>query len=183
MWQNAETDINTPIGGVPDRGPSPFTARFALEPQPVLRPPSDAFQLLHFSQVHCLQLPDPISNTAAQIDYPCALRCWQFMSENSVKWASMFSRSPNSILDLASYRCESSYSVEILSIDPLVIYLNNFLNDAEIRHLLNLGYDLYKLDAICVREKLIFGQSRVNYNSEDHVNLTVRRSQTALDQC
>lgn len=43
-------------------------------------------------------------------------------------------------IDHATYKCDQNYTVEILSIDPLAIYLNNFLNVAETRYLLALGY-------------------------------------------
>ncbi|KAI5865670.1 2OG-Fe(II) oxygenase family oxidoreductase [Durotheca rogersii] len=40
------------------------------------------------------------------------------------------------ILITEPYACEHNYSVEILSIDPLVIYINGFLKEFEIKHLL-----------------------------------------------
>lgn len=43
-------------------------------------------------------------------------------------------------IDPVTYRCDQNYRVEILSIVTLVIYLNDFLSDAEIRYLLALGY-------------------------------------------
>ena len=51
--------------------------------------------------------------------------------------------------DTASPSCEHNYSVEILSIDPLVIYLNNFVSDSEIQHLLDLGYVRRQMSALC----------------------------------
>lgn len=42
---------------------------------------------------------------------------------------------------LSPYTCvPHDYSIELLSIDPLVIYINNFLRDEEIEHLLELGF-------------------------------------------
>jgi hypothetical protein len=32
--------------------------------------------------------------------------------------------------------CENNYSIEILSINPVVFYINNFINDEEIKHIL-----------------------------------------------
>ena len=43
----------------------------------------------------------------------------------------------SSFSTIGSYHCELSYSVEILSFDPLVLYINNFLADTEIEHLLD----------------------------------------------
>jgi prolyl 4-hydroxylase len=41
--------------------------------------------------------------------------------------------------DPEHYSCDQSYTIELLSIDPLVIYINNFLSDEEIDHLLDMG--------------------------------------------
>jgi hypothetical protein len=38
---------------------------------------------------------------------------------------------------LAGYECVHSYSVEILSIDPVMIYVNGFIRGIEIDHLVN----------------------------------------------
>lgn len=35
-----------------------------------------------------------------------------------------------------SYACSHDYSIEILSTDPLILYINGFIQDFEIRHLL-----------------------------------------------
>lgn len=43
----------------------------------------------------------------------------------------------NSSESLAGYECVHSYSIELLSIDPLMIYLNGFIRDVEIDHLVN----------------------------------------------
>lgn len=34
------------------------------------------------------------------------------------------------------YECKHEYTIELMSFDPLVIYANNFVSDAEINHLL-----------------------------------------------
>ena len=34
---------------------------------------------------------------------------------------------------------EQQYATEILSVDPLIVYINNFVNDNEIDYLLKLG--------------------------------------------
>lgn len=41
----------------------------------------------------------------------------------------------------SQYVCDHNFSIEILSIDPLIIYLNNFLKDEEINHLLQHRYE------------------------------------------
>lgn len=37
---------------------------------------------------------------------------------------------------IASYDCKHEDTVELMSFDPLAIYVNNFISDAEINHLL-----------------------------------------------
>lgn len=69
------------------------------------------------------------------------LRCGQFISEHSsmvLNWApfNFFNSGP---LSLDSYSCVHSYTIELLSIDPLVIYINDFLSNDEIEHLLDIG--------------------------------------------
>lgn len=38
------------------------------------------------------------------------------------------------------HSCTHEYTVEILSFDPAVLYLNNFIKEHEIEHLLNITY-------------------------------------------
>ena len=40
-------------------------------------------------------------------------------------------------MSMAGYECVHSYSVELLSIDPMMIYINGFIRDVEIDHLVN----------------------------------------------
>ncbi|KAM3446478.1 hypothetical protein MY3296_009637 [Beauveria thailandica] len=70
-------------------------------------------------------------------------------------------------IDCTTYKCGQNYTVEILSIDPLAIYLNNFLDDAEIRYLLALGENIYR-------------PSEVVSHSGNVVNTTVRSSESAF---
>lgn len=35
------------------------------------------------------------------------------------------------------HQCNHEYSIQLLSLDPLVLYVNNFIKDEEIRHLLD----------------------------------------------
>jgi len=35
------------------------------------------------------------------------------------------------------HQCHHEYSVELMSLDPLVLYVNSFIGDQEIRHLLD----------------------------------------------
>ncbi|KAM3517241.1 hypothetical protein NHJ13051_009161 [Beauveria bassiana] len=65
------------------------------------------------------------------------------------------------------FKCDQNYTAEILSIDPLAIYLNNFLNDAEIRYLLALGENIYKPSEVASHSGII-------------VNTTVRSSESAF---
>jgi hypothetical protein len=39
-----------------------------------------------------------------------------------------------------SYSCTQNYTIEVLSIDPLVIYINDFLQAVEIDHLVAASY-------------------------------------------
>jgi len=41
---------------------------------------------------------------------------------------------------IAAIETTSSYTTEILSLSPLMIYINNFISIAETEYLLNLGY-------------------------------------------
>ncbi|KAJ8131025.1 hypothetical protein O1611_g2600 [Lasiodiplodia mahajangana] len=92
-----------------------------------------------------------------------ALRCGQFLSKNGVtlngalnKVASLplpstdlTPRQPDEI----PYNCDQSYTIELLSIDPLVIYINNFIRDEDIEHLLALGRDRSST-AMCSEDRL-----------------------------
>ncbi|KAK3349206.1 hypothetical protein B0T25DRAFT_569853 [Lasiosphaeria hispida] len=50
-----------------------------------------------------------------------------------------FRPSASKHFDPATYRCVHSYSIELLSIDPLAIYINNFLSNDD--YLLDLAKD------------------------------------------
>lgn len=86
------------------------------------------------------------------------LRCGQYISENvgisysnfsfmslSSGLGSLISPSSTTVvhrkLDADTYTCDQSYTIELLSIDPLVMYINNFMRDEEIDHILNLASD------------------------------------------
>ncbi|KAB5576187.1 2OG-Fe(II) oxygenase family oxidoreductase [Coniochaeta sp. 2T2.1] len=47
-------------------------------------------------------------------------------------------------LDADTYTCDQSYTVELLSLDPLVMYINNFMREEEIDHILNIAKDTYQ---------------------------------------
>jgi len=70
------------------------------------------------------------------------LRCGQFIAEHGGNPLNMitFPIFGSKRFDLATYSCVHSYSIELLSIDPLAIYINNFLTGDEINHLLNLTF-------------------------------------------
>ncbi|TQV90385.1 2OG-Fe(II) oxygenase family Oxidoreductase [Cordyceps javanica] len=70
------------------------------------------------------------------------------------------------VLDLSTYNCRQDYTIEILSIDPLIIYLDNFVNDMEVRYLLD-------------REPL-FLSSKVAREGSDVVDTATRRSETSF---
>ncbi|KAI1781310.1 2OG-Fe(II) oxygenase family oxidoreductase [Hypoxylon cercidicola] len=100
------------------------------------------------------------------------LRCGQFISEHSsiiLDWPpfQIFSSRP---LSPDSYDCVHSYTIELLSIDPLVIYINDFLSDDEIEHLLDIGTKR-------LRPSLVTSGSE---NFIEVLNQTVRQSQTAV---
>lgn len=40
-------------------------------------------------------------------------------------------------MHLNSYECTNNYSIEILSVDPVMFYINGFLTDFEIDYLIN----------------------------------------------
>jgi prolyl 4-hydroxylase len=63
------------------------------------------------------------------------LRCGQFISKH-ISIDDIATQKP---LVADSYTCDQSYTIELLSIDPLAIYINDFLRDEEIEHLLNLA--------------------------------------------
>lgn len=75
------------------------------------------------------------------------LRCGEFFSKHGITLGSAFDKIvslPSGLLtreqpDAGPYNCDQNYTIELLSIDPLVIYINNFLRDEEIEHLLTLG--------------------------------------------
>ncbi|KAF4458792.1 2og-fe oxygenase family [Fusarium albosuccineum] len=72
-----------------------------------------------------------------------------------------------------NYACTHEYSIELLSVDPLVIYVNGFIKDHEINHLLH-------------KTKDDFSPSYVyDYNTKENkissqVNSTWRSSQSAM---
>ncbi|KAI1125131.1 hypothetical protein F5Y10DRAFT_247723 [Nemania abortiva] len=108
------------------------------------------------------------------------LRCGQFLSKNGVTLSSTLDKIatlPLPFTDLIPrqpdeipYTCDQSYTIEILSIDPLVIYLNNFLRDEEIEHLLALGKDRFSTS-------MVFAGSD---GFREVLNKTMRSSQTAF---
>ena len=80
------------------------------------------------------------------------LRCGQFVSRHTDALSTVFrfkpalltSEASNAVAGIAAaevYTCEPHrYTVELLSIDPLVFYIDGFLRDVEIEHLLSLSY-------------------------------------------
>ncbi len=40
---------------------------------------------------------------------------------------------------LGTYNCNHQFTTEVVSLDPLMIYINNFLNPYEVEYLLDLG--------------------------------------------
>ncbi|KAI0102729.1 hypothetical protein GGR51DRAFT_526059 [Nemania sp. FL0031] len=108
------------------------------------------------------------------------LRCGQFLSKNGVTLNNALERIASLPLpfsdliprqpDELPYTCEQSYTIELLSIDPLVIYLNNFIRDEEIEHLLALGKDRFSTS-------MVFAGSD---GFREVLNKTMRSSQTAF---
>jgi len=122
-----------------------------------------------------------------------ALQCWQYISKHSsiLDWLPSKTAIPAAHVDMHAYTCSHSYTTELLSIDPLVIYINNFIHDEEIEHLLNLGqvqndkflYCFQWLTNITHFRKDKFRESRVfsgSGNFGDTIENTVRQSQTAV---
>ncbi|PWY96374.1 hypothetical protein BO94DRAFT_529756 [Aspergillus sclerotioniger CBS 115572] len=64
------------------------------------------------------------------------------------QWASkvsfLTSSKESSPVITSSYDCHHEYTIEFLSLDPLVMYINNFISEAEINHLLSLPGDKWK---------------------------------------
>ncbi|KAI1169581.1 hypothetical protein F4777DRAFT_203301 [Nemania sp. FL0916] len=88
------------------------------------------------------------------------LRCGQYVSEHSniFEWRP-WSATSSEVLDPSSYKCVHSYSIELLSIDPLVVYLNDFLSDAEVDYLLDLGKGKFKHSPIAYSDKPLLDQT------------------------
>ncbi|KAI1349995.1 2OG-Fe(II) oxygenase family oxidoreductase [Xylaria sp. FL0043] len=108
------------------------------------------------------------------------LRCGQFLSKYGITLDRTYDKIVSLSLpfialtgvqpDANVYSCDQNYTIELLSIDPLVIYINNFIRDEEIEHLLTLGKDR-------------FGTSMVFAGSDGFrqvLNRTIRSSQTAF---
>ncbi|KAM3069012.1 hypothetical protein ACMFMG_004191 [Clarireedia jacksonii] len=94
------------------------------------------------------------------------LRCGQYISKHT----DGFKFRSQGTFDPEKYTCTQSYSVEILSVDPLALYINNFLSNEEIEHLLDLGKDRF-------RQSLVTSGSQTYTES---LNQTLRRSQSAV---
>lgn len=45
---------------------------------------------------------------------------------------------------ISHYKCTHEYTIEILSIDPLVMYINGFTTEFEIDHMLRIRYVKYR---------------------------------------
>lgn len=70
------------------------------------------------------------------------LRCGHFIGNRKYMGNNTLAKTTNmGAFDAESYSCSHGYTVEILSIDPLAIYINNFISNEEIEHLLKLGYE------------------------------------------
>ncbi|KAI3329922.1 hypothetical protein F4824DRAFT_516506 [Ustulina deusta] len=106
------------------------------------------------------------------------LRCGEFFSKHGITLGSAFDKIvslPSGLLtreqpDAGPYNCDQNYTIELLSIDPLVIYINNFLRDEEIEHLLTLGKDRFSTS-------MVFAGSD---GFREVLNRTMRSSQTAF---
>jgi len=93
------------------------------------------------------------------------LRCGQFVSRHTDAFNTVFHLKPalltsdanSAVADVAAaetYTCEPHrYTIELLSIDPLVFYIDGFLRDVEIEHLLSLSY-VYPLVYISEQKKI-----------------------------
>ncbi|KAI1274231.1 hypothetical protein F5Y07DRAFT_410410 [Xylaria sp. FL0933] len=108
------------------------------------------------------------------------LRCGQFLSKYGITLDRTYDKIvslslPFSALtrvqpDANVYSCDQNYTIELLSIDPLVIYINNFVRDEEIEHLLTLGKDRFSTS-------MVFAGSD---GFRQVLNRTMRSSQTAF---
>ncbi|KAL1860560.1 hypothetical protein VTK73DRAFT_7287 [Phialemonium thermophilum] len=102
------------------------------------------------------------------------LRAGQFLPEHASSIVDraglVLSKLATSDADESTYRCEHAYTVELLSLDPLAIYINNFLRDDEIDHLLALGEPRF-------RTSTVFAGSQ---GFHEVLNTTLRSSQTAF---
>jgi hypothetical protein len=63
---------------------------------------------------------------------------WLSNSTNIIGAFNMFKRSGTNIA-LDSYECSHNYTIEILSFDPWVLYINNFVKEEEFQHLLEIA--------------------------------------------
>jgi hypothetical protein len=66
---------------------------------------------------------------------------WFPGAELITEWSAFRARlALNVTLDNSLRSCDHSYKIELLSIDPLIIYLDGFLKDQEIDYILNYTY-------------------------------------------
>lgn len=109
---------------------------------------------------------------------------------NVLKWTGLKLRSQTEF-DFASYNCSHRYTVELLSIDPLVMYINGFLKNEEVDYLLDLTYgSLFSTRAIHHQKTLTcfyrhrkddFGPSVVyNKDLQSVLDRRYRTSQSAM---
>ncbi|KAI0861124.1 hypothetical protein F4860DRAFT_476921 [Xylaria cubensis] len=108
------------------------------------------------------------------------LRFGQFFSEHGITLSTAFDKIESVPLpfgfsiqrqpEASPYSCDQNYTVELLSIDPLVMYINNFVREEEIQHLLALGRDRFSTS-------MVFAGSD---GFREVLNRTMRSSETAF---
>ncbi|OBT76376.1 hypothetical protein VF21_03577 [Pseudogymnoascus sp. 05NY08] len=74
---------------------------------------------------------------------------------------------------LAGYSCNHQYSVELVSLDPLVVYLDDFVSEQEINHLLEASEHRWN-------QSLVYQNDEEEKGYVSHVNRTLRSSKSAM---
>ncbi|KAK6063438.1 2og-fe oxygenase family protein [Seiridium cupressi] len=77
------------------------------------------------------------------------------------------------VLSPDSYVCTHEYSIELLSFDPLVIYINNFIKEDEIQHLLHITQATWT-------NSYVYEHNKDKNKIQSEVNRYWRTSQSAM---
>lgn len=67
-------------------------------------------------------------------------RIWQLLPATISSFADLLGNVKLNMpaLNISACNCDHEYTIEILSIEPLVVYVNNFLKESEVQYLLDM---------------------------------------------